>query len=427
MACEFQPHEVVALLSALAEMRMPPPASVLSALLGEQRSAEQQLSAYSPRNLAMLTHALARLHQVHSAQWVSRQQRGKPQAASMGAQEPVPDQQQQQQGEAQAEQQQQPQVLLQPVPQQRPRPPPLAGAPRDLREELLHCSFHRLGAMNGRDLSTLVWALVELQLDPPPAWLYSCMAACSAQLPLMSAPDVAMLVRALQRHNSGVQLARIDEFVELALARLGQLERENAEYTNGRLQVLLSMRAGEGGAISGGFVKGRHTLAARQPASQQQQQQQTSVDASLQQAAAVMASGSSKQGKRSGGNESSGRRDSSARGNGTAGTRHSNARGRGKQRRRGKQAGVDDGNVSIAVASEISLTLDDTGGPSDPQQEAGANSAANGHSSSNGHSGLNGSSLAASSRAMEGSSQGSSQAGITSSDGASDRLVGTGF
>ncbi|KAI8463021.1 MAG: hypothetical protein J3K34DRAFT_527335 [Monoraphidium minutum] len=237
LARDFRPRELVALLSALAELRLLPPPSVLGALLGEHRSAEQQLSAYSPRDLASLAHALARLSQLHATAWAQRQQRL--------ARQQQQAQQQQQPGEAP-----QPAQPPQPAaaPAARPVPPPLAGAPRGLREELLHCSFHRLGAMSGRDLSTIAWALAELQLSPPPAWVYSCVAACDAALPAMSAADVALLARALQRHNAVAQLARVDAFVGRALARLGELEAAGGEYTAGRLDALLGMAAHHGAA-----------------------------------------------------------------------------------------------------------------------------------------------------------------------------------
>lgn len=244
MARDFKPGEVVALLTAFAELRLLPPSAVLASLLGEHRGAEQQLSAYSPRNLATLAYALARLTQLHAAAWAQRQQRARQQHHQHPA---AP---QAEGGQAQPPPLQPPALPPPPpgAPALRP-PPPLAGAPRELREELLHCSFHRLGAMGGRDLSTLVWALVELALEPPPAWLYSCVAACDAQLGAMSAADLAMLVRALQRRNADAQLARVDEFLARALERLGQLEAADGEYTAGRLNALLAMASpGDDGA-----------------------------------------------------------------------------------------------------------------------------------------------------------------------------------
>jgi len=252
LARDFKPAEVVALLAALAELQLAPSPAVLATLLGDQRSAEQQLSAYSPRNLAMLAHALARLHQVHSAHWLAREtqrlkQQDQAQDRAASAEQEESDYQEQQRHELDEQQADavavEDQAASQTQQQQQQARPslPMAGAPRALREELLHSSFHRLGSMSGRDLSTLVWALVEMQLDPPPAWLYSCVATCTAQLPTMSAPDIAMLVRALQRHNAAAGLTRVDEFVELALARLGRLEAHSGAYTLGRVDALMRM------------------------------------------------------------------------------------------------------------------------------------------------------------------------------------------
>ena len=256
LARDFKPSEVVALLSALAELRLPPPPSLLATLLGEHRGAEQQLSAYAPRDLSMLALALARLHTIAAAAWSRREQQRLRQAqqrwravsataevetsdavSTVTAASPAP-------ASAAAGG---PGLV---APAERP-PLPLAGAPREVREELLRASFHRLGTMSGRDLATLAWAAAELQLDPPPAWLYSFVGACGAALPAMAAPDIAMLVRGLRGVHPGTSLARVDEFLDTALARLGQLEREGGDYTRDRLGALLAMAPPLGGSSSG--------------------------------------------------------------------------------------------------------------------------------------------------------------------------------
>ncbi|GBF99441.1 hypothetical protein Rsub_11927 [Raphidocelis subcapitata] len=254
---DFKPPEVVALLSALAELRLPPPPSVLAALLGEQRGAEQQLSAYAPRDLSMLALALARLHTVAAAAWSRREQqrlrqaqqrwRAVPAAADAEASDAAGAAQSAAAASGSA-------AATGPgfvAPAERPALP-LAGAPRELREELLRASFHRLGSMSGRDLATLAWAAAELRLDPPPAWLYSFVGACGAALPAMAAPDIAMLVRGLRGVHPGPSLGRVDEFLATALARLGRLEREGGEYTHTRLDALMAMAPPPGSSGSNG-------------------------------------------------------------------------------------------------------------------------------------------------------------------------------
>lgn len=58
-------------------------------------------------------------------------------------------------------------------------------------------------------LATLGWALVEMDMPPPPAWAYSFVAAARSALPDMSALDLGMLVKALQRYNMSAGLAKV--------------------------------------------------------------------------------------------------------------------------------------------------------------------------------------------------------------------------
>ncbi len=72
-------------------------------------------------------------------------------------------------------------------------------------------------------LATLAWSVMELQLAPPPAWMYCYVGAARTALPSMSALDLGQVVRSLQRHNATAALSKVDDFLLDALDALGAM------------------------------------------------------------------------------------------------------------------------------------------------------------------------------------------------------------
>jgi hypothetical protein len=102
-----------------------------------------------------------------------------------------------------------------------------------------------------QSLANIIWALSELQLQPPPAWLYHWAAAARAALAGMSPIDLGQVAGALQGPTlGGLQLPKLDALLSDVLAQLAAVERGAGRggYSRAAMELLLRMQSMGGGS-----------------------------------------------------------------------------------------------------------------------------------------------------------------------------------
>lgn len=98
-----------------------------------------------------------------------------------------------------------------------------------------------------QSLASIIWSLSELQLQPPPAWLYHWAAAARAALGSMNPVDLGQVAAALQGPTfQPLHLSKLEGLLLDVLDRLAALEVSSGAYSKAAMHMLLKMQGAVG-------------------------------------------------------------------------------------------------------------------------------------------------------------------------------------
>lgn len=101
-------------------------------------------------------------------------------------------------------------------------------------------------------LASIIWSLSELQLQPPPAWLYHWAAAVRGVLDSMNPVDLGLIAAALQGPTlKPLELQKLEVLLGEVLDRLASLEVSSGAYSKAAMHMLLKMKAQDGSSSVG--------------------------------------------------------------------------------------------------------------------------------------------------------------------------------
>jgi hypothetical protein len=110
-------------------------------------------------------------------------------------------------------------------------------------------TFHKLSSAEPQALCTTLWGMATLQMQPPPAWLYSAIGALKTNLEGLNEADLLHSITALKAFNEGLQLDRASELLLQLEQRLQELQAQHRGQAGHRL--------GREGAAAEGGQRGR--------------------------------------------------------------------------------------------------------------------------------------------------------------------------
>lgn len=125
-------------------------------------------------------------------------------------------------------------------------------------------------------LANIIWALTELDLQPPPAWLYHWAAATRGVLSEMNPIDLGQVAAALQSPVlEPLQLPKLEALLLDVLDQLAAVELQSGAYSRAALELLMRIPAvaGEAGRASSESSSKDGRAVLRQLVQQQQHQQ----------------------------------------------------------------------------------------------------------------------------------------------------------
>ena len=127
-------------------------------------------------------------------------------------------------------------------------------------------------------LSNIIWALSDLGLQPPPAWLYHWAAATRGVLSQMSPVDLGQVASALQSPVlEPLQLPKLESLLLDVLDRLATVELQSGAYIRAAVERLMRMTTAN--AFTGSNAVGSNGREVLQEIVQQQQHSEVMGDA----------------------------------------------------------------------------------------------------------------------------------------------------